>query len=57
MENKINIAELLKECPEGMELDCVMFDKVNCIPFEGNELLLGTTDDCSEYYKTWEELL
>lgn len=25
-----------------------------CIPYEGNEHLLGTTDDCNEYYKTWE---
>ena len=25
-----------------------------CIPYEGNEHLLGTTDDCDEYYKTWE---
>lgn len=24
-----------------------------CIPFEGNEHLLGTTNDCDEYYKTW----
>ena len=28
MENKINIAELLKDCPKGMELDCVLFDGV-----------------------------
>lgn len=28
MENRINIAELLRECPEGMELDCVLFDGV-----------------------------
>lgn len=26
-----------------------------CIPYEGNEHLLGTTDDCDEFYKTWEE--
>lgn len=26
MEQKINIAELLKDCPEGMELDCVMYE-------------------------------
>lgn len=26
-----------------------------CIPCELNEHLLGTTDDCDEYYKTWEE--
>jgi hypothetical protein len=27
MENKINIAELLKDCPKGMELDCTIFEK------------------------------
>ena len=26
-----------------------------CIPFKGNEWLLGTTDDCNNYYKTWEK--
>ena len=25
-----------------------------CIPYEGNEHLSGTTDDCDAYYKTWE---
>lgn len=25
-----------------------------CIPYEGNKHLLGTTNDCDEYYKTWE---
>lgn len=25
-----------------------------CIPYEGNEHLLGTTDDCDNYHKTWE---
>ena len=25
-----------------------------CIPYEGNEHLLGTTNDCIEYYKTWQ---
>ena len=29
MENKINIAELLKDCPEGMELDCTSYDNVS----------------------------
>lgn len=24
-----------------------------CIPYEGNENLLGKTDDCDDYYKTW----
>jgi hypothetical protein len=25
-----------------------------CIPYENNEHLLGTTDDCDNFYKTWE---
>lgn len=25
-----------------------------CIPYEENKHLLGTTNDCDEYYKTWE---
>ena len=25
----------------------------HCIPYEGNEHLAGTTNDCDEYYKTW----
>lgn len=25
-----------------------------CIPYEGNEHLLETTNDCNEYYKTWK---
>ncbi len=28
-------------------------DYKQCIPYEGNEHLLGNTDDCDEYYKTW----
>lgn len=27
---------------------------VQCIPFVGNEHLLSTTNDCNEFYKTWE---
>lgn len=26
-----------------------------CIPYEGNEHLMGKQDDCSEFYKTWKE--
>lgn len=25
-----------------------------CIHYEGNQHLLGTTDECDNYYKTWE---
>lgn len=26
-----------------------------CIPYEGNEHLLGTTNGCDDFYKTWED--
>lgn len=28
MENKLNIAKLLKDCPKGMELDCTMYEDI-----------------------------
>ena len=35
MKDKINIAELLKDCPKGMELDCTMFcNKVEIVNSE-----------------------
>ena len=34
MENKINLVELLKDCPKGMELNCALYD--NCT-FDGIE--------------------
>ena len=33
---------------------CVGHYVNQCVPYEDNEHLLGTTDDCDEYYKTWE---
>ena len=33
---------------------CMTFTKNQCIPYDGNEHLLGTTDDCDEFYKTWK---
>lgn len=27
----------------------------HCIPFDGNEHLLATNDDCDDFYKTWDE--
>lgn len=34
---------------------CVGVNYKYCIPYEGNEKLLGTTNDCDDFYKTWEE--
>ena len=37
MEQRINIAELLKDCPKGMELDCMMFDDAKFINIEEDD--------------------
>lgn len=39
MENKINLVELLKDCPKGMELDCTMFGNAYFDGIVNNELL------------------
>jgi hypothetical protein len=38
MEQKINLAKLLKDCPCGMELDCTMYDNVtfDCVTIEND---------------------
>ena len=33
---------------------CVGHYVNQCIPYEGNEHLLGTSDDCNDFYKTWK---
>lgn len=33
---------------------CMTFVKNQCIPYIGNEHLLGTTGDCNKFYKIWE---
>ena len=39
MENKINIAEILKDCPKGMELDCTLFEGLEFDGIVDNEYL------------------
>lgn len=38
---------------------CIGVEGINeykqCIPYNGNEHLLGTTNDCDEYYRVWEK--
>ena len=50
MEKKINIAELLKDCPKGMELDCILFNNpVKYDGFDNDDIypiaILTETDD------------
>lgn len=33
---------------------CVGHYPNQCIPYEGNKHLLGTSNDCDDFYKTWE---
>jgi hypothetical protein len=35
------------------KFDTVRGVYIQCIPYEGNEHLLGKTDDCDNFYKTW----
>ena len=34
--------------------ECCGNSFAQCIPYEGNEHLLGTTDDCDKFFKIWE---
>ena len=47
MENKINIAELLKDCPQGMELNCTMFENTyfDYVDVENNLILCYSIND------------
>ena len=40
---------------DGKHFKCLDVSYTQCIPYEGNEHLLGTTDDCDDFYKTWEK--
>ena len=34
--------------------ECCGNSFAQCVPYEGNEHLLGTTNDCDEYFKNWK---
>ena len=38
----------------GYTFACIGHYPNQCIPYEGNEHLLGTNNDCDEYYKNWK---
>lgn len=52
MENRINIATLLKHCPTGMELDCVMYEDCRFLDVDtkGNSYLIRITTPCGIKY-------
>ena len=52
MENKINIAKLLEDCPKGMELDCTMFENVTFEKIDGNNIVISRKSVDSKVYLT-----
>lgn len=53
-------ATLFSHLDEDFHSHCYKFVTVSgsypyMIPYEGNHHLLGTTNDCDDFYKTWEE--
>jgi hypothetical protein len=45
--------EFFSRLLNGEHFKCLEVSYVQCIPYEGNQHLLGTKNDCSEFYKTW----
>lgn len=39
---------------EEYPFECVYNCWKQCIPYKGNEFLRGTSDECKDFYKTWE---
>lgn len=38
----------------GYRFACIGHNWHQCIPYKGNEHLLGTSNDCDEHFKTWK---
>ena len=53
---KTNFFGYINEYPGNCSIDCAGFWWKCCIPYnEETKHLVGTTKDCPEYYKWWEE--
>ena len=51
MEKKINIAELLKDCPKGMELNCTTWENVTFEKVVSNEIYIKRNNKDSTFDK------
>lgn len=47
--------EFFSRLLDGKHFRCFELSYVQCIPYEGNEHLLGKKDDCDEFFRTWEK--
>ena len=52
MNEKLNLVEVLKDCPKGMELDCAMFDDVTFIGVEKKHKPISIRSGEIYYYLT-----
>lgn len=56
--NQMWVADLFSHALDrplgGYTFACIGHYPNQCIPYEVNQHLLGITDDCDEFYKTWE---
>lgn len=50
---KVSFWGCMSDCDRDYKYDTVRGYYKCCIPYESNEHLLGKTEDCDEYYKTW----
>ncbi len=48
--------EFFSRLLDGKHFKCFELSYVQCIPYEGNEHLLGKKDDCNEFFRTWEKI-
>lgn len=48
------ITDLFSYISKSGRFVCVVHNTYQCIPYESNEHLLGTTNDCADFYKTWK---
>lgn len=46
--------EFFSRLLDGKQFKCFELSYVQCIPYKGNEHLLGKKDGCNKYFKTWE---
>lgn len=52
--NHLWIADLFSHISKSEQFVCIVHTTNQCIPYKNNEHLLGTSNDCDEFYKTWE---
>lgn len=52
--NHLWITDLFSYISKSKQFVCIVHTTNQCILYEGNEHLLGTSNDCDDFYKIWE---